>query len=123
MQLKVTFDENAKLNQDQIKSVVFDVSDLEGYLLMNKLEKTVLAMHGRNLFYEQSDNIRVLIGYLLKNDVNEIYAFYDKSFDSYMAKTGNDIAKANGFNILFAVWVHIATKTLRKNKKMEGEQL
>ena len=117
--LDISFREHRKLTCEQVVSVVKSHPDLGSYLLLNKLEYMLLAEHGYEIVTNHSDNIRVITGYILIDNMKELFAMYETMFDQYIDQTKNDSDRIDGFNILFVVWIHISLKILRNLKNFE----
>ena len=122
MGLKISFREQSKLSVDQINSLIVDIADLEDYLFLNKLEKSLIDKHGSHFLLDNSNYIRLIIAYVLQGDSLGLYELYSSLFSTYMSGVNNDIDKANGFNIYFSVLTHVSLKILRyyKNASEEG---
>lgn len=114
MHIETIFQEPRKLSVDNFNLLFNCCDDLSGYLFMNQIEKSIMDEHGNAFFLAHVDYIRMLIGYLLQGSTEEMYLLYAKTFDEYMRSNNNDIDKAIGFNLVFAVWIHVALKILRK---------
>lgn len=104
------------LTSEQVISIAKDVTDLEGYLLMNALEKELIRKFGRTILTQDDQNIATAAVFIACDDMDGLYSWYKSVFTSYMLGVGLDVSKANGINVLFAVWVHVANKILRRKK-------
>lgn len=115
MLLTTTFTEKRMLSKEQVVSIVQDVQDLSGYLFMNRLEKNILNLYGADRLESHHQNIAAVAMFIIYGDMEGLYTWYEAIFMSYMTGVGYDVSMANGINMLFAVWVHIANKIIRRN--------
>ena len=110
-----------RLGAEDLKDVVNRTDNLADYMFMNYLEREIVRQNGKEFLVESGNKVQYLMGFIMREDIEGLCKMYNGCFDAYMSACNNDIAYADGFNIVFIVLIHMAKKILRKTKDYLNE--